>query len=58
MIAKHGTPMFIAPEMERNQQYNQKIDIWGAGCLLSYLLHRKIPHNGCDFENDGNDCMQ
>ena len=48
MISQFGTPMFKAPEMNRNQQYNHKVDIWGAGCILSYLMHRKIPHNGSD----------
>ena len=34
MIAKNGTRMFIAPEMELNQQYNQKVDLWGVGCVM------------------------
>ena len=39
MIAKNGTPMFIAPEMDQDSNYNQKIDLWGVGCVLCYLMH-------------------
>ena len=52
MISQFGTPMFKAPEMIKNQQYNQKVDLWGAGCILCYLMHQKVPHNGQDFDDN------
>ena len=48
MIAKNGTQMFMAPEMERNQQYNHKVDIWGIGCVLCFMMHRRIPRASVD----------
>lgn len=43
--------MFIAPEMDQDSKYNQKIDLWGVGCILCYLLHKKIPNNGNNSSN-------
>ena len=48
MIAKNGTQMFMAPEMEQNQQYNHKVDIWGIGCVLCFMMHRRIPRASVD----------
>lgn len=36
----------MAPEMLENKTFNEKIDIWGAGCILSFLLTGRLPANG------------
>ena len=33
-----GTPLYIAPEIYLEQNYNSKIDIWGIGMTLYYML--------------------
>ena len=38
-----GTLQFKAPEMIELQSYNEKIDIWGAGVILYYLIYGKLP---------------
>mmetsp|Transcript_8500 Transcript_8500/g.14302 ORF Transcript_8500/g.14302 Transcript_8500/m.14302 type:complete len:139 (-) Transcript_8500:307-723(-) len=45
MITKTGTEQFMAPEMVRGCSYDQKIDVWGVGCILCYLLTGKVPYN-------------
>jgi len=46
MFTYAGTEKFMAPEMLQNQKFNEKIDVWGAGCILSFLLMKKMPDNG------------
>lgn len=36
----------MAPEMLQNQKFNEKIDVWGAGCILCFLLLDRLPNNG------------
>ena len=36
----------MAPEMIKNQKFDEKIDIWGAGVILCFMLTGKIPDNG------------
>ena len=33
-----GTPLYIAPEVYLEQNYNSKIDMWGIGMTLYYML--------------------
>lgn len=33
-----GTPAFVAPEILVGNRYNQKVDMWSAGCLLYMLI--------------------
>jgi len=46
MISKTGTELFMAPEMISKGNFNEKIDVWGAGCILCYMLIGKLPMNG------------
>jgi len=46
MISQTGTPAFKAPELVKGENFNQKIDIWGVGCILCFLLTGKMPYNG------------
>ena len=44
-----GTPYFMSPEQMTNQYYDYKIDVWGIGCVLYYLLYKKYPFNGANI---------
>ena len=33
-----GTPHFKAPEIIQGQEYDNKVDIWSAGCIAYYLF--------------------
>ena len=46
-----GSPLFMAPELIRNEQnYNEKVDIWALGCFTYQLLSRKNPFNSKTVE--------
>ena len=36
----------MSPEQMNVQYYDYKIDVWGIGCVLYYLLYNKYPFNG------------
>ncbi|KAH0573283.1 Kinase [Spironucleus salmonicida] len=38
-----GTPEFQSPEQILGQKYTNKIDIWGLGCVIYYLLEGDAP---------------
>ena len=38
MLTKTGLEEWSAPEMIKNTFYNEKIDMWSAGCVLYYML--------------------
>lgn len=40
---KRGTPEFMAPEIFRNEHYNNSVDIWSLGITLFVLLSARYP---------------
>lgn len=38
-----GTPYYMSPEQVNEQPYDEKSDIWSAGCLLFELASLKPP---------------
>jgi calcium/calmodulin-dependent protein kinase I len=38
MLTHTGTESFKAPEMFKYAFYNEKIDLWSAGCVLYTML--------------------
>ena len=36
-MEKVGTPLFMAPELLRREQYDEKVDVWSFGCVLECL---------------------
>ena len=40
---KIGTELFMAPEIARDQKYNEKCDIWSFGITLFYTYHSCSP---------------
>ena len=47
MLTHTGTESFSAPEMFTSEVYNNKIDLWSAGCVLYTMLAGYQPF----FEN-------
>lgn len=47
MLTHTGTESFSAPEMFTSEVYNEKIDLWSAGCVLYTMLAGYQPF----FEN-------
>ena len=43
-----GTPLYLSPEIIKNQPYDQRVDIWAIGCAL-YQLSALVPPF---YEND------
>ena len=41
-----GTPLYLAPEMVKQQPYDHKIDVWGLGCILYTLTSKESPFIG------------
>lgn len=40
-----GSPLYMAPEIFKNRQYDLKSDIWSLGVILYELLAKKHPYN-------------
>ncbi|KAH0787433.1 AGC family protein kinase [Histomonas meleagridis] len=38
-----GTPLYMAPELVQEQQYDEKVDIWALGVILYELYYGKPP---------------
>jgi serine/threonine protein kinase len=45
-LSKCGTPGYIAPEILRNESYNEKVDIFSIGIVFYTLIHGHLPFQG------------
>ena len=41
-----GTPLYMAPELVKRKQYDEKVDIWALGVMTYIILTGSPPHNG------------
>lgn len=41
-----GSPLYMAPEIIREEKYNEKVDIWSVGIVTYILLSGRPPFNG------------
>ena len=41
-----GSPLYMAPEILRNQDYDSKADLWSVGCVLFQMLTGTPPFHG------------
>merc|ERR1712159_294877 len=44
-----GTPLYMAPEMLRKEQYSCPVDLWSIGCMMHELLCGEPPLTGRDM---------
>ena len=33
-----GTPLYMAPELVKQDMYTEKVDVWSLGCIVYQLL--------------------
>ena len=45
-----GTPIYLAPEIIKEQGHDKRVDIWCIGVLLFELITKKVPFQGKDLE--------
>ena len=45
-----GTPATMAPEIMKNQSYNEKADLWSVGVILYQLHYKELPYPGVSEE--------
>ena len=45
------TPYYCAPEIWKEQPYNDKCDIWSLGCIIYEICSLKPPFKGNSIEN-------
>lgn len=41
-----GSPLYMAPELVMEQEYDQKVDVWSLGCIMYILLSGAPPFTG------------
>ena len=41
-----GTPYYLAPEVIRRVEWNEKVDIWALGVVVFNLCQLNLPFNG------------
>ena len=41
-----GSPLYMAPELVMESDYDQRVDVWSLGCLLYILLSGSPPFSG------------
>ncbi|CAD8153051.1 unnamed protein product [Paramecium pentaurelia] len=50
LMQRFGTPGYTAPEILRNEYYDQKADVFSAGIVMYYSLCGKIPFQGPNLQ--------
>jgi serine/threonine protein kinase len=54
-----GTPLYMAPELVKQQKYSEKVDVWSLGIIIYQLLSGITPFDGSNIEEvNKNICMQ
>ncbi len=41
-----GTPLYMSPQMLKQQRYTSKCDIWALGLMFYEFIYGKIPWHG------------
>lgn len=45
-LTRVGTPLYLAPELVKQQAYDSKVDVWALGCVLYLLTAFEAPFQG------------
>ena len=45
-----GTPLYMAPEIIKGQNYDTKVDVWALGVITYQMLTSEMPFNGSNRE--------
>lgn len=48
-----GTPMYMAPELIKDKEYTEKVDVWALGCIVYILLTGSPPFGGSTRDEMG-----
>ena len=57
LVTKAGTSQFMAPEVEKEDKYNQECDLWSLGVIIHVLFFRdypKVEDNRVNIKSTGN----
>ena len=46
IISKKGCPIYMAPELFYDQQFDEKCDVWSLGIIFYELIYKRLPWNG------------
>lgn len=46
LFSRVGTPLYLAPEIIKNEKYDFKADIWGLGCVCYQIASLTHPFEG------------
>ena len=52
-----GTPLYLSPEIVKQQPYDYKVDIWAIGCALYHLAQLEPPFQGDNLITLGNNIV-
>jgi serine/threonine protein kinase len=50
MARRCGSPGYVAPEVCLGQQYGPKVDVFGAGVVLYFMLSKEMPFSSPDHD--------
>ena len=53
-----GTPIYLAPEIIKEEGHDENVDIWCIGVLLFEMLTSNVPFPGNDFETLKNNILK
>ena len=53
-----GTPIYLAPEIIKEQGHDERVDIWCIGVLLFELITANVPFQGNDIETLKNNILR
>jgi NIMA (never in mitosis gene a)-related kinase 1/4/5 len=45
-----GTPYYAAPEVWRDEPYDNKCDIWSVGCVIYEMASKRPPFRATDMD--------
>ena len=52
-----GTPLYLSPELVKQQPYDFKVDVWAIGCALYHLACLEPPFQGDNLITLGNNIV-